>query len=116
MNLSPSDLVKIVAAYELPPIETPDDTVFGALKFVIQILQLPSKQYTIRVMRKERVNVEPAYYEERSELVEKMTAEILVADDSIDWESITESSEQKALLRALRGLQSVLGSSCQLSP
>ena len=109
MNFDQSVLTKIVATYELPPIETPQDDVFGSLRFVIQVIQLPSTQYAARVLRKERVNVEPAYHDQQEGLVGKMTAELLVQDDSLEWERLISLTEEEALRKTLSQLNELVG-------
>jgi len=105
----PLDAVaKIVATYELPSINTQQDEIFGALRFVVQILQLPSGKYAPRVLRKDRVQIEPAYFKSRKGLVKKMTTEMLVPDDSYDWESLVRDTEKQALSGALQELASLL--------
>jgi len=103
------DLTRLMATYELPEIETPDDSVFGSLRFVVQILRLPNDIYIPRVLRKERIHVVPAYYEKREQLVDVATVEITVPDDACDWESFECASEAEALQRALDELQQLLG-------
>jgi hypothetical protein len=105
-----SDLVKVVATYELPEIETPEDAIFGNLKFVVQVLRRPNGVYIPRVLRKERVQVAPAYYEKKDrDLLDQVTVEIVVPEDSCDWESFECVSENDAVQYALDELQRLLG-------
>lgn len=107
--LSLGDLTRIVATYELPDITTPDDAVLGSLRFVVQVLRLPNGAYVPRVLRKDRFLVAPAYYQERQNLLDQATVEIVVPDDSCDWESFECSSESDAVQRALDELRRLLG-------
>lgn len=103
------DLTQLVATYELPEVQTPDDEVFGGLKFIIQVLRLPTGAFVPRVMRKDRVLVRPAYLEDRQELLDQATVEIIVPDDSSEWEAFLCDSERDALQCALDELQRLLG-------
>jgi hypothetical protein len=102
------DLTRVVATYELPEIETPDDSVFGSLRFVVQVLRLPSGLFVPRVFRKDHVVVVPAYYDPRDGLLEKQTVEILVEDTSFDWESLESNSENGVLESAFSSLKKTL--------
>ena len=101
-----SDLSMVVATYELPEIETPGDAVFGSLRFVVQVLRQPSGVYVPRVLRKDRVQVTPAYYAKKGKnLLDQATVEIIVPDDSCDWELFECASEHEAVQRALNELR-----------
>jgi len=104
-----TDLTRIVATYELPEITTPDDAVWGSLRFVVQILRLPTGAYVPRVLRKERFNLAPAYYQKKPGLLEQATVEVLDLETSRDWESFECDSERDAVQRALDELQRLLG-------
>lgn len=105
--LTVGSLTKIISVYELPPIETPDDHVFGSLRFSIQICLNPNGQFVPRVLRKERIHAVPAYYEHRDGLVDKTVVEVDVLDDSVEWDSFECASEKDALDKALEELSTI---------
>ncbi|HHV48005.1 MAG TPA: hypothetical protein GXX56_03440 [Rhodocyclaceae bacterium] len=89
-----------MAIYEIPEIETPDDNLFGSLRFVIHVLRRPKGVYFPRVFRKELVEVVPVYYQNANErLIDKATVEVAVRDDSCDWESFECISEKDTVER-----------------
>jgi hypothetical protein len=94
-------LTKIISEYELTPIETPDINIFGYLKLSIQICYSPKGAFFPRVLRKERIYAEPAYYEQRECLLEKVIIEVTVVDDSCEWSDFLCDSEAAALEIAL---------------
>lgn len=102
--ISAKTAVKLVGTYELPELETPDDAVFGTLKFVVQVLRGSNGKYFPRVLRKDSYNVEPAYVGEHHDLVKKATEEIVVSDASFDWSQLESDSEEAALARAVQQL------------
>lgn len=103
--ISAKTAFKLVGTYELPEIETPDDAVFGTLKFVVQVLRDSNGRYFPRVLRKDSYNVEPAYVDEHhNDLVKKATEEIVVSDASFDWSQLESDSEEAALERAVQQL------------
>lgn len=97
-------LTKLVSVYFVPEIETPDDDVLGSLKFSIHVFQGPNGFYTPKVLRKDRIYVEPAYFENRDGLLERAVIEVDVADDSVDWESIECQTEREAVSATLEHL------------
>ncbi len=101
MKLTINSLTKVVSTYEVPPIETPDDHIFGPIKFVIEVLHEPSNEYGVRVFRRDRFNVQPAYLSTRDGLIETSTIEVLIVDDSLDWDDLHSSSEAGVLQLAL---------------
>jgi hypothetical protein len=111
MLLSINSLTKIVATYEVPDIETPDDSVFGSLKFLIQIGKKPTGKFAPRVLRKDRFRIDPAYGKPRSGLIKKATTELLVPDDSVEWDEIECDSEDQALHQAVDRLKAMFSAS-----
>lgn len=109
--LSLETLSKIVACYELPAITTPDDEVFGSIRLLIEVVKAADGSYGVRVFRIERVNAEPAYGERATLPLEKITCEIRVADDSMDWDQIRADSEPAAIAATLKMLNAQFGMS-----
>lgn len=105
--LTTTALTQIVGVYELPPIATADDHVFGPVQLTLQICRLPSGRFSPRVLRKERIYAVPAYYEHREGLAQKITVEIDVLDDTVEWALLESTSEAEALEQALAKLSDI---------
>jgi hypothetical protein len=108
---SERELTQLVSIYELPEFETPDDSVFGSLQFVLQTIRFSNGLYSVRLLRKEKVNVEPAYLSSKEGLLETMTIEVLVADDLLADVEISEVEEHLAIKKAIFNLNNLLGAS-----
>ncbi len=100
------NLIRVVAEYEVPSIEMPDD-VFGPINFVIQILLVNEQQYFARVLRKEVVYVEPAYSGKPEQALSKTFAEVRVPDDLLGLEEVAYSNLVEALQGALQRINAV---------
>ena len=55
------------------------------LRFVIEIYKVRAGKFAPRLLRRERVNLEPACGKVKSGMLNKATCEVLIADDSFDW-------------------------------